>query len=267
MFISSIFSDISTHMHSSYYLETRVLLTPLNEDVNRLNDKCLTLFPGEEVTYYSFDSVNDDRYNLYPQEFLNSLSPANLPPHKLTLKKGVPVMLLRNLNPTTGLCNGSRLLCRQFTRNIIEAEILTGEHKGHTVFLPRMPLKNPEDSKMPFELTRKQFPIRLSFALTINKSQGQTVHKVGIYLTSHVFTHGQLYVALSRGMSSSATTLLIKRGSVTGHDGMHTKNVVFKELLIQPHLQVYTKSSLTFHLAVYIHYALHVQFSHLLQNI
>jgi ATP-dependent DNA helicase PIF1 len=47
---------------------------------------------------------------LYPTEFLNSLSITGLCDHELHLKVGVPVMLLRNLDPSRGLCNGTRLI-------------------------------------------------------------------------------------------------------------------------------------------------------------
>ncbi|KAK8946815.1 hypothetical protein KSP39_PZI007115 [Platanthera zijinensis] len=83
---------------------------------------------------------------------------------------------------------------------------------------------------MPFELIRKQFPVRLSFALTINKSQGQTIGNVGIYLPNHVFSHGQLYIALSRGVTSQSTRVLVKNYAIEDHEGVHTKNVVFKEI-------------------------------------
>ena len=74
--------------------------------------------------------------------------------------------------------------------------------------------------------------MKLSFALIINKSQGQTIPNVGIYLPKHVFSHGQLYVALSRGVSQSTTKILIKEGKVEGESGEFTRNVVFKEILL-----------------------------------
>ena len=81
-------------------------------------------------------------------------------------------------------------------------------------------------------LSRKQFPIRLSFAITINKSQGQTIPSVGIYLPRHVFSHGQLYVALSRGVSQNSTKVLIKEWKIEGEDEYFTKNIVFKDILL-----------------------------------
>lgn len=113
--------------------------------------------------------MEEDTHNLYQQEFLNSISPGRLPTLKLVLKIGAPIMLLRNIDPKNGLCNGMRLLCRGFQRNLIDAEIMTGHFTGTRVFLPRIPLKPSENLNFPFSTIRKQFSIRLSFALTINK--------------------------------------------------------------------------------------------------
>jgi len=76
------------------------------------------------------------------------------------------------------------------------------------------------------------FPIRLSFAITINKSQGQTILIVRIYLPRHVFSHGQLYVALWRGVSQNSTKVLIKEGKIEGENGDFTNNVVFKYVIL-----------------------------------
>ncbi len=148
-----------------------------------------------------------------------------MPQHKLALKIGQPVICLRNVNPSEGLCNGTRLICKRFHSRLIEAEIAVGINSGKTVFIPRMPL-TPSDTDLPFDFKRIQFPIRPAFAMTISKSQGQTLDFVGIWLHEHLFTHGQLYVAMSR--VSSIDNLKI---SICNNNGK-TRNVVFKEVLI-----------------------------------
>ena len=135
----------------------------------------------------------------------------------------MPLLLLRNINPMIGLCNGTRLICKRFFNHVIEAKILTGKHFGQTVFIPRINFF-PSDSVSPFDLRRRQFPLKLAFAMTINKSQGQTLQKVGIYLPEPVFTNGQLYVALSR--VSSMEKIQIFNGSA----GFTTKNIVYTEI-------------------------------------
>jgi ATP-dependent DNA helicase PIF1 len=98
---------------------------------------------------------------------------------------------------------------RGFQRNVIDAEIVLGQHAGKRIFLPRIPLCPSDDEMFPFQFKRKQFPVRLSFAMTVNKAQGQTIPNAGIYLPEPVFSHGQLYVALSRSTARKNVKILV----------------------------------------------------------
>jgi len=229
MLIQNVFPSLVQNARLAQYMSTRAILSTKNEHVDQLNSKMIAMFPGEEKVYHSFDSVDDDSVNNYPIEFLNSITPNGLPPHVLKVKTNCPVILLRNLDPNNGLCNGTRLMVRAFQDNAIDAEIVAGQHQGKRVFITRIPMSPSDDISLPFKLKRKQFPIRLSFAMTINKAQGQTIPNVGIYLPEPVFSHGQLYVALSRGVSRSTTRVLVKPNQEL--DCNFTKNIVYKDVL------------------------------------
>jgi hypothetical protein len=106
---------------------------------------------------------------------------------------GSTVILVRNLNPLW-LCNGTRLVVKKLMKNVIEAIILNGKFRSENILLSRIPVI-PTD--VPIQFKRLQFPIRLAFAMTINKSQGQTMSVCSLDLSSSCFSHEQLYVACS----------------------------------------------------------------------
>ena len=112
------------------------------------------------------------------------------PHHSLTIKIGTPVMCMRNIDQKTGLC-----------------------------------VVSPSDTKLPFKLNRRQFPVQICFGMTVNKSQGQTLSKVGLFLPRPVFSHGQLYVV---SMVKSRKGLKILCSDIDGKYTNSSTNVVYK---------------------------------------
>lgn len=144
-------------------------------------------------TYLSHDVVPHDDAGAWPQEFLNSCETSGLPPHKLELKVGSPVNLMRNL--TSGLANGTRCICRNFGQRYLDVEDVGGPLDKQRVYLPRIKL-TPSDTRWPLNLQRRQFPVKPAFAMTINKAQGQTFKRVGVYLRRPLFCPTWAWVTL-----------------------------------------------------------------------
>ena len=158
---------------------------------------------------------------------VHSFNPARFPLHKLELKNGAPLMLLRNLDPIHGLYNGARMRLIRSIPRILKYYILKEEGNGEVVLIPRIALESGlEDSPMPFQ--RLQFSVHLAHAITIDKSQGQSVRNVGIDLRTPVFSHGQLYVALSYCTHHRRIKVLFKERQ----EDSKTTNVVWPEVFV-----------------------------------
>ena len=210
----------------------RAILAPRNSDCTEINDRVLANLPGESQTYVSVDVVCSDQVSdqlNFPTEFLNSLSVSGLPSHRLELKKNATVMLMRNLHTAGGLINGTRMQVVQMLSHSVECKVLTGAARGTYVLIPRIKLITPAGT-LPFSFSRCQLPLTVAFAMTINKSQGQSLSTVAVYLKLPVFSHGQLYVALSRGRCFRNVKVFVEQGPhqrILDDGSIETKNVVF----------------------------------------
>jgi ATP-dependent DNA helicase PIF1 len=125
-----VFPKLDENKTDSNYITSRAILSTKNDCVDRINMKMINKFQGEERVYHSFDEAVDNPNNYYPSEFLNTLMPNGLPPRVLKMKKNCPIILLRNIDPTNGLCNSTRLVIRNFQKNVIDAEIVLGSMPG-----------------------------------------------------------------------------------------------------------------------------------------
>ncbi|XP_045827487.1 uncharacterized protein LOC123919580, partial [Trifolium pratense] len=231
--VESTYPQLLQNMNDIMYFQNRAILAPKNLIVDKINYYMLDLIPGEEKIYLSYDTpltqnVDDQTVDdVHTPEFFNTISTSGLPNHKLRLKVGVPVMLLRNLNQKLGLCKGTRLIITRLGKRALEGKIISESNIGDLVFIPRFSL-TPSDVRIPFKFQRRQFSIMIYFAMTINKSHGQFLKHVGIYLSSPVFSHCQLYVAISRVTFRKGLKILIIDDD--SEDTTKTSNVIYKEV-------------------------------------
>ncbi|GJS07212.1 DNA helicase [Tanacetum coccineum] len=232
--INFIYTPSTFETSNATDLQKKAIVCLKNESKEMINTRVLTLLNTQQRVYLNLDEAtpysNDggETELLYPIEYLNTLSFAGLPPHRLELKVGASIILLRNLNIPGGLYNGTRLIVTQLLKKVIEARIITGTRISEKVFLLCIPLIN-RDLQLPFVFKRKQVSIKLCYAMTINKIQGQSLERIGIFLPDFVFAHGQLYVALSRATSREGLKIL--NTHETNETGNMTKNVVYRDFL------------------------------------
>ena len=212
------------------------ILTPKNVDVRSVNKVAIDKLGGVGKIYESINTVVDDRHACqFTEENLQGLVLNNFPAHKLELKVGAPIMVLRNIDPLNGVCNGTKGIVTRLLPHLLEMITTDAAGNDKTVLIHRISL-TPSDAQIPVAFKRRQFPVALCFAATVNKSQGQTLEKVGLYLPKPVFGHGQLYVALSRVTHPDNIKILVETTGEHGTnkelgDGVYTKNIVYTELL------------------------------------
>jgi ATP-dependent DNA helicase PIF1 len=165
-----------------------------------------------------------DGYNSLPEECLNTITVPGLPDHLLTLKEGMPVVITRNMNINGGICNGTRMIVKEVGRVYLKGILMTGPFRGRQIMLPQVKLHHKGSLRSGLSFYRYQLPVKAAHAMSTNKAQGQTFSRVGVYLNTDVFSHGQLYVALSR-VSDVSNLLVVKPGDQKG-----VVNVVHKRM-------------------------------------
>ena len=212
----------------------RAIISLHNDSVDEINNSVLSRVPGETYTLQGRTLLDhewlegdlDDSFCM--NGYLEQLAHGGVPAHTITLKKGIVVMLTRNISIDDRLTNGSKVLVVDIQPYTLLVKTLD-TNKTH--WIPRIIFKFVTSRGV--EVKRIQFPIRLSFAVTTHRSQGTTLEKACFDLRRDAFAHGHVYVGLSR-VRRSADLRILATADRIDHDGFaKVNNVVFKSLL--PH--------------------------------
>ena len=166
---------------------------------------------------------------MYPTEMVKTWTTGYaLPNHRLKLKRGFIVMLLRHLDPTAGHVNSARNVIENMTNNLLFLRVTTRSRDGSRLCLPRMPCGLVDDNFPIPGFTRTQLPICTTFDLKTNKAPANLYgYRIGLDLRDQCFSHGQLastshYEAL---LTQSNVTILTRESNET------TRNIVYPEVL------------------------------------
>jgi hypothetical protein len=219
----------------------RCILTPTNAQVDAYNSIVLDKLPGTPTFFCAADSLEehanvlgDSKNDLLPTpdailDYVSKVRQKGMPDHTLRIKLGGVYRLLRNFSVDQGLVKNTRVVVTGIGRKLITIHRLMSTGSGSSsdsgdILLPRITFKDVLPSG--HTLLRKQFPLAAAYASTFHSCQGLTLDRVGIDLSLPVFTHGQLYTALSRVRNRSNMIILLPEGHQT------TPNVTYQEILI-----------------------------------
>ena len=179
------------HPQDPYECSGRAILAGTNEQIDTVNEQMLKQLNGEQEVLLSCDRPEVDQSGAtqdIPQETMADMDDVGVPPHRLCLKVGAVAMIMRNLDFGAGLVNSRKVIIRGIHKHVIMVETPgEGGKKGETHCIHRLDFHFQAGGKG-MSIIRRQFPLRIAYCLTYNKSQGQTLDRVGIYLE---VTHSQ----------------------------------------------------------------------------
>ena len=235
-------SKLSTDSLAGHECMQSAILCPVHQSVDEINARCLDKWVGDTYVKYAIDSYeNPNDAMVVTLEQLNVRTPTGSPPARLELKIGMPLVMLRNMSEE--LMNGTRVLLLDIRNNVLQCKVLNGRYPNTIVYIPRFVFKH-EGPDQPLTWSRRQYPVKPCWSMTINKSQAQTLERVAVCLIRivisadndivvepyDVFSHGQMYVGLSRCGDPDKVCIY------TTEEHCRTRtlaNVVYKEALIE----------------------------------
>jgi len=224
----------STILQSPRHCLKRSILAPTNRQVNVYNDIILTRVQGEERIYMAADSLKEvNAAGLVSPasalDFAAKQTPPGLPSHTLTIKTNAIYRLLRNFSLDRGKVKNVRVIVTELGNRLITVRLIRNrdgepDTYGEELLIPRISFSHTLQSG--HTLLRRQYPFAPGYATTFNSCQGLNLDAVGADLTYPVFSHGQLYTAVSRIRNHTNAIVRLRPGELT------TLNVTYPELLL-----------------------------------
>jgi hypothetical protein len=214
----------------------RAILAPTNQQVDSFNKTILNAIPGTARTYLGADSLKEvEEAGMTPPDsvldYVAKHTPPGMPPHSLTIKTNSVFRLLRNFSLDLGLVKNVRVVVIDVGVRIVTVRLLRGMSgvtgtyvDSEDILIPRISFTAALSSG--HTLLRRQFPLAPAYSTTFNSCQGLTLDVIGVDLRRPVFSHGQLYTALSRIRHRTHARVLLRPGEIS------TTNVTYPEILV-----------------------------------
>jgi hypothetical protein len=220
------YDDMIREVYGTQFDHHHQILALTLETCDIINSMCFQKFPGNMLTSAASDSYLDcGAPDDFPPDYIDSLAMKGAPPSILKLKIGAKYMCIRNLDQKRGIVNGTMMVLLSVGRKHLQFRLLSGKNTNSCELITRAVFTiTPEASGLPFTVIRRQYPVIPAYCLSVHKAQGQSIVRLGVVFESDPFTHGQLYVALSRvaGWSSIVAHY---------HGRDNVKNCVLRHLL------------------------------------
>ncbi|KAL7530004.1 hypothetical protein ACHAWF_003203 [Thalassiosira exigua] len=230
-----VYDNFLANYNDPQYLLKRAIMSSTNDNIQEYNFNMVNSLPGEPMISTSIDCcVEENDVAMYDAEYLNRINVSGIPPHRLILKVGACIILIRNLNIRDGHCNGTRYIITELKPHLIVAKKLKGGANSE-ILVPRIPMISKE-SDFPVPFKRLQFPVLLAYYLTPNRAQGQSLDRAGAFLPKSVFSHGHLYVMFSRCGDPDYFAICVDQAEfkhishLLDPDKTYTRNIVFREV-------------------------------------
>jgi ATP-dependent DNA helicase PIF1 len=206
---------------SNTAMKNRAILATKNEKVDEWNKiiQDMNTNPAKTLLSHDYfadvDDPNGHLASMLTEQALNSYTNNHVPNHELILKVNDVCFITRPMK-ASGLASNSRVRILSIREKLIIVKRLDDPDDGieRHVMVPRMRFKFSLKGTSSFKMTRVAFPLRLCYAMTINKSQGQSFEQVLIDYSDDAFSHGHVYVSLSRARYFNQVMLIVREDSV-----------------------------------------------------